>query len=326
MQHFPLVSDIDRENDSRGYGPQDIREPNEQSVVSWLFEIELRPVLFRLGGAMEQVDQYSYYRLGAAIGAFKTAPNKGTRVGDFIFRMIGLRGVSDDFLNSPFVQAKDAMNDVQTAIGALFRSCLKEGTEEIDFDKELAPFHFGPLSRAITEFEAILSRESPKLPIFFVPQKGIAKTDDLIERAHLDLPEVTRRDMPAAAIEEIKQAGRAVAFDLFTAHAIHMLRAAEIVVLVLLRDYYSNEIKESQRNWGQYVKLLESNGADPALTQYLNEVVRLERNQGVHPTKLLTEPESSYISTLAKGAIMKMVAELQKRQAYDCFAAAINPA
>lgn len=53
MQHFPLVSDIDRENDSRGYGPQDIREPNEQSVVSWLFEIELRPVLFRLGGAME---------------------------------------------------------------------------------------------------------------------------------------------------------------------------------------------------------------------------------------------------------------------------------
>ena len=79
-------------------------------------------------------------------------------------------------------------------------------------------------------------------------------------------PEEVRQLLPSNAVDEIRQAGKALAFDMFTAYAFHMMRAAEILILGLVRDYYPITLRESQRNLGQDV----AHGGSRSATYRLN--------------------------------------------------------
>jgi hypothetical protein len=271
---------------------------------------------------MEQIDEFSYYNLGLALAPLSEAPNAARKFNDVFFSLVQAITALDAFDKSPFIHAKGAARDIKDRIGDLFkRTRDKDGDGNLNFDSELPPYAFTSLILAIGDFRAILSRESARLPIFFIPQKGLSLTGDLIEQAELDFPEPLRQSLPRDATAEIRQAGKAMAFDLFTAHAFHMMRAAEIVVLWLLRTYYNESIPTAQRNWSQYIKILQKHGPDPALLRFLDEVVRFERNESIHPTKLLTEVEAQMIYTVAKGAIMAMMQHMKNLEAYDPLAA-----
>ena len=46
-------------------------------------------------------------------------------------------------------------------------------------------------------------------------------------------------------------------------------------------------------------------------------MARIERNEGIHPTRLLTEMEADMRYTVAKGAIIAMARDLMNRSFYD---------
>ena len=79
-------------------------------------------------------------------------------------------------------------------------------------------------------------------------------------------------------------------------------------------------------NWGNYISIIKKNGGDPELVRYLNEMARIERNEGIHPTKLLTEVEADMRYTVAKGAIMAMIRDFTNRSFYDSLVPAIGQA
>ncbi len=233
----------------------------------------------------------------------------------------------DEFEKSPLQYSKVAAKEMSEEIRRLFQAHRKKDaagkeTDEIDWSQTIKPYLLDSLKRAIADFETLLARESPGMPVFFVPQKGIYNTTDLIEHAEQDF--ANHSELSMGAIKEIQQAGRCLAFDLFTAHAFHMMRAAEIVVLALLQEYYNESVPTAQRNWGQYVSILRRRGAPPDLLRFLDEVVRIERNESIHPTKLLTEVEAQIIHTIAKGAIMAMVEHIETLEAYDPLAESVG--
>jgi hypothetical protein len=173
---------------------------------------------------------------------------------------------------------------------------------------------FRGLDQAVKDFKSNFARESPTLPIFFLPQKGLARTDQLITNAEMDFAPSVRESLARykRAVEEIQQAGRALAVDLFTARAFHIMRAVELLVLELLTRYSAYPTKESQRNFGCYVKLLEGKQAGAELLRFLNEMVRIERNESIHPEKLLSEAEADMIYSIAKSAIIAIITDLDK--------------
>lgn len=54
-------------------------------------------------------------------------------------------------------------------------------------------------------------------------------------------------------------------------------------------------------------------------------MARIERNEGIHPTKLLNETEADMRYGVAKGAIMAMIRDLNNRSFYDSLVPAIRP-
>jgi len=170
------------------------------------------------------------------------------------------------------------------------------------------------LRRLVEGFETILFSEMPRLDVFYVRQKGISNTRALIENAEEDFEEPIRGALPPSAVDEIRQGGRAWAFELSTASAIHVMRAAEIVLLSLLAEFQIMDLKKSDRNWGGYVRLLRDAKADEEMLKFLDELARFERNETIHPTKLLQPAERDKIYTVAKGAIIIMQSEILKRK------------
>jgi hypothetical protein len=188
----------------------------------------------------------------------------------------------------------------------------KADGKEFEFETQIEPWQFASLTRAISDFKSNFVRESPTLPIFFLPQKGLARTDQLINSAEVDFASSVREALAKypRAIEEIRQAGKSLAVDLFTARGFHMMRAVEVLVLELLTKYGATPPKESQRNLGNYVGLLKDKGAPEELLRFLNEMVRVERNENIHPAKLLSEAEADMIYSIAKSAIITIIADL----------------
>ena len=226
-------------------------------------------------------------------------------------------------MKSGLEHSKSAARDLRAVLNRLIGDAT-DG-DKIDWSKPVESYRVSALRRSISELKTILTRECPTLPLFFIPPKGLHRTADLIRQADLIFPEEVRKLLPNNAIEEIRQAGKALAFDIFTSYAFHMMRAAEILIRSLVRDYYPNALKGSQRNLGQYVRLLADNGADPELVRFLDELVRVERNEGIHPEKLLSEVDAEVIVTAARGAIIAAVRDLNNRSFYDSLLLAIAP-
>jgi hypothetical protein len=95
-----------------------------------------------------------------------------------------------------------------------------------------------------------------------------------------------------------------------------MMRATEIVMRILVTFYYDKPLAPSKRGIGAYAAILKDNGVDPELGRFLDDLVRVERNEGIHPEKLLTEVDAELLSTTARSAIIAMIRDMENRDAY----------
>ena len=199
---------------------------------------------------MEPVDPYFYYRLGVAMKELliiKDEPTPTFR--DIFFQIIDAHNALDELMKSGLEHSKTAATDVKNRLYEL-PSDTRDENGNINFNQSLTQWRISNVKQAVRDFQTILIRECPTLPIFFIALKGLHRTVDLINHAELDFPEEIRKLMPTNAIEEIRQGGKALALDMFTAYAFHAMRAAELVMLMLLHDYYNADIPESGRKLG----------------------------------------------------------------------------
>jgi hypothetical protein len=206
--------------------------------------------------------------------------------------------------------------DAMEGVDEWFRKASAE-----DMQKELDPRDF-KLRQAITkakEFETVLSAELQTLATYEASQKGIYSTPDLIERAEQVLPESVVPKINPRAIEEIRLAGRALAFDTATACGFHIMRATEVV----LHDYYvaacnpKPKPKERLKNWGAYIGELNNVASKPAgadvkeVVAIIQQVKDQHRNLIMHPDVVLTPDEAFTLFEVAQSAIIAMAGRLK---------------
>ena len=136
------------------------------------------------------------------------------------------------------------------------------------------------LVAAARNFETVFESDSPSMAVFWAQQKGIYRTEDLIDHAEMHLPDSVSNYLSSQAKLDLRAAGRCLAFNLPTATAFHMWRALEVT----FGEYYvsltgkSFENAKIARNWGAYIKALNEAGADAKITGNLDHIRAEYRN------------------------------------------------
>ena len=117
--------------------------------------------------------------------------------------------------------------------------------------------------------------------------------------------------MTEEEIYNIREAGRCLAFELPTAAGFHFFRALDSIL-----QRYVRAVKGSlprNKNWGQYIKILEENGVDKKITSVLFQIKEFHRNPIIHPDERLSVEAALSLVGVAESALSMIVADLETR-------------
>ncbi len=104
---------------------------------------------------------------------------------------------------------------------------------------------------------------------------------------------------------EIKESGRCLALERYTASGFHMLRAIESETrdcAILL-----SRAMPPRRDFGDYIKILGANGADTRLTAVLDNVRSLERNPLAHPEDWLSQDDAINLFCISQAVFSRLI-------------------
>jgi hypothetical protein len=257
---------------------------------------------------MKRVNQNDFYVLGSAVHPLTEVKADTTFNEHFLTMFTALAGLTA-LIESPTMPLRiciPACTALRDAIQGLVPTTGEEWTS-----KKIEPLAAWNLNEAAKKFETVLAAELQMVDTYFVDQKGAYSTPDLIERAQIVLPVAVLTVLSPTAVEDVKQAGRALVFDLPTAAGFHILRATESV----LRDYFVAVTGKApgKRTWGALVAGLRKRG-DAKVLAAVDQIRDLHRNPLMHPEVVLTEPEALSVFGMAQSAIVAMASEISKKR------------
>jgi hypothetical protein len=196
------------------------------------------------------------------------------------------------------------------APGKALLSSIKRFTAASDKSVTLDFFDTYGLQQSLRSFETVLTAEMNVSDIYLVTKKRGYDTPDLINQAETLFPAELLLKVPES-IDDIRQAGKCIAFELGTAAGFHTMRAMEIV----LRQYWDVVTSGADRpktgNMGDYLRELESkNAGDPKTRATLKQIKDLHRNELMHPEENLSIDDVIALLGIAQSAIIAMLREI----------------
>lgn len=165
----------------------------------------------------------------------------------------------------------------------------------------------------VKSFETLLDDELNKAPIFCLERIGNLSTDGLLDGAHKGYAPATAA-LTQECKNEIDEAGRCLAHERPTATGFHILRAVEMTAKQYLKAIPGFKMPSLNRqNWGEYIKLLKDNGADPVVTDTLQTIKNNHRNPLMHPEDALDIWQAVSLFSLCQTMIEALIADMKKR-------------
>lgn len=177
-------------------------------------------------------------------------------------------------------------------------------------DGKLTFLEVHSIDTARNEFVAVIRAELATADVYFVTRKGAYDVSSLIANAESLCSTDLGIKVPTA-IQELREGGRCLAFELSTAAGFHMLRATELV-LRMYWDATSNGMPHpDQKNLGAYLKVMEkSNVGSPKVVATLKQIKDLHRNPLMHPEESLTVTEAIGLVGICVSAMNAMLKEI----------------
>ena len=160
-------------------------------------------------------------------------------------------------------------------------------------------------------FTISVQMELPFWHVYCVSQTLAWDTNILVEDASAMLPEDSQSKIPNEALADWRQAGRCIAFDLYTASGFHTIRATEAVI----REYYVHVVgslpRIKDRNWGAYTRGMRAKGgAEEAILRLIDNIRDRHRNPLMHPEQKLTKEEAATLLSVCVGLIIQIAKAL----------------
>lgn len=270
------------------------------------------PFIYKEGN-MQKVNAMPIYWLASAIGQLQAQLTPPVKVGALTSLLITARGNLEFFIGS-YAQAlplsKDAASEIIVRIDQIIvPERLKQPDaiipqQEIDF-----------LSVSIYNFQAVLGTELPRINVFYITPKRAYDMTMLINQGESVLsPDIINLLGPKEdVIKDIREATKSMAFDISTAVGFHVYRAVETIV----KEYFpileiQPEDWQSNKNLGNYIKLLEDKGVDVKVTTMLRHLKDHYRNPISHPEEFWGSDKAESAFMLAVSVITVMVQDIEE--------------
>jgi len=233
-------------------------------------------------------------------------------LGDVAGHVYGAQAALDGLLNGS-VFSLDLRTSRQA--GEQLLATLRSATEDLngDFQKKLA-YRAYTIQFSYQAFKPVLLAELGVAPAYFVTRREAYDTISLLDDGAALFPASLRIKVPEA-VYDVREAGKALAFELGNACGFHIFRATEAV----LRRYYAKvtgtEPKPTIRNLGVYLNVLkQKNCGDEKVRAALKQLVDLHRNPLIHPDTVLTTEDAVTLIGMARSAISLMLVELPEQE------------
>ena len=176
----------------------------------------------------------------------------------------------------------------------------------------------------IEKFEHALAAELNRAPTYVARKHGIYATQDLAESARQVFSETVRAAIPAAVLEEVDAAGRALAFDFGTASAVHMLRAVDAMLRLYFEAYVDADTAKGERNYAAHLKKLaaladdedkdKSQRPDRRVLQMLAQIKEHYRNPLLTPEGRVGVDEAMQLFGMGSALIALMIEHISARR------------
>ena len=254
---------------------------------------------------MQKINAYGLFSLGRFLGPIYTV-RRGDATGDLTERIIfasAMLGVVSATA-SPMMPLTSCV-----PMAKRLEKHLREG--ERPAIQELSEYDVESIKGNLTRFEGALQSELAESPIYFVPPRGIYNTTALIDKAETVFSQSVLDRLPSEAIADLRQAGRALAFDLPTASGFHGCRATEAVIKQQVLLFSGSPAPNS--NWGDYVRLLKLHGADDRVADSIHRMKEVHRNPLIHPEVTLTMQEAITLLSVCHSTIQACVADMERK-------------
>ena len=267
------------------------------------------------GCDMERINLPFYYTLGAALNPLAqtnlTTVTKGQLYVTASVVRFPLRTLLDSVESLKVCRADGeqllrAIDDMERWFNQA--ELLKQFAETI----QPGDFVFQNVVMLAARFEPVLSADLAALITYWVTQKGIYDTADLIERAEGCLPVPAQQAVGEMVVADLRQAGRCLVLDSPTACGFHTIRALETV----LHSYYVAVCKppdpeKKLKSWSAYLAALyKVEDEEVKKVYYLLYQMKGDRNDIMHPEMVLSADEALAVFETAQAAIIAMADRL----------------
>jgi hypothetical protein len=281
---------------------------------------------FAIGGGMNRINCYGFYLLGKYISKVQSLGSDAKEL-DVALASIRAERLLWTLLHNSNLKLKTTLTASDSLVTGfkhlsdMFEESVAENlgpkSEERDLKRNML---VSGVQASIEKMENVMSTELALAPIYSVPTRGVFSTDSLLDSAD-DVFEDAKDQIPDEAIADTKQAGRCLAFDLPTAAGFHIARATEAVMKKTMDALGCPALKDSQRNWGNYIKSLDENGASKSTVHHLEQLKDLHRNPLVHPEVTLNQLEAQQLWSMCTSVMIALAKEIEAR---DVMAAAMK--
>ncbi len=265
---------------------------------------------------VKKFNPYETYSMGKQLFPVLNLETKDCDFADVMWPLFFARSaLSNQVTSATVFQSASirAANSVIAAITHVIPADIQEMMKTPNTNK-VRQYQIESIKNTIQGLETVLSNDMPGVSTYVVSQKGIYKTDDLIERADHYFPDDIRKALPAQAKKDLIESGKCLAFETPTACAFHLWRAVETVMgayyLKLTKSTF--EADSIPKNWGRYIIALNAKGADTNITKFLDHIRDKYRNPQTHPTEMLEVNEALGLFGVATSVIHQMILEIQK--------------
>lgn len=289
---------------------------------------------------MQQIDPCKLYELGAKLhGLFETGGQ--LYAADLFLPLTDAQKILDALIKGEMIAltvAKPDATRLLTQISSLFdKHFIDPSSKQMrqPSSEDLVEANDIKLIRTCLEkFERALAAEFSRHSAWMASKRGIYETDDLIANAVRAVPEPLRDHVPDSGKEEMNEAGRALAFGLGSAAAMHMLRATELMVHRYHEVFAGGPIaNKSERNLATYLRKLNAlaeedhdgrNRPDPRVVQLLVLIKDRYRNPLLQPETNFTVDDATVLLGLCTSAIAQMADQIRVRKTQQDHRAALR--
>ncbi|HJR07521.1 MAG TPA: hypothetical protein VJ842_09705 [Pyrinomonadaceae bacterium] len=171
--------------------------------------------------------------------------------------------------------------------------------------------HLVNLRASLDFFEQALSHAFDDVPFFVATEKGTHRTSKLLVKADENLPQEVRNRLTNEIRDDIKAAGKCLAFDTPTAAGFHIIRAVEALIRAYHARATGTTLSTRSRSWGTYLTGLRKHGADQKVIGMIEHIKDFYRNPIMHPQESLTPDEALSLFHTSLSAIVQLDAATQ---------------